>query len=140
MSGPLSLYPPILAQIALTIAILLWTGRARIAALRAGRVSIPEVALSGDPWPDDVRQIANNFRNQFETPVLFYVLCILATEIGATGLPLVLLAWAFVAARVLHTAIHVTTNNVRHRFFAFLLGTAVLIVMWLIVAVRLLET
>ena len=138
MSGPLALLYPVLAQVLLTLALLLWTGRARFAALRAGRARIPEVALSAEPWPDDVRKISNNYHNQFETPVLFYVLCGAATYLGATGFVMVFLAWAFIASRLAHTYIHVTTNRVRHRFRVFAVGVAVLLAMWLLVTARLL--
>ncbi len=137
MSGPLALLYPVLAQVLLTLILLFWTARARLAALRAGSVRIPEVALSVEPWPDDVRKISNNFHNQFETPVLFYVLCGAATFLGATGIVMTLLAWAYVATRLVHSIIHVTTNRVRHRFAIFALGVAVLIVIWIVVVARL---
>jgi hypothetical protein len=137
MSGPPALLYPILAQVLLTLVLLFWTGRARVAALRAGRARIPEVALSAEPWPDDVRKISNNYHNQFETPVLFYVLCGAATYLGATGFFMVLLAWGYIASRLVHSWIHVTTNRLRHRFLAFATGALILAVMWVVVAVRL---
>ncbi len=137
MSGPLALLYPVLAQVLLTIILLFWTARARIAALRAGRVRVPDVALSVEPWPDDVRKVSNNFHNQFETPVLFYVLCGAATFLGASGIGMTLLAWAYVATRLVHSMIHVTTNRVRHRFVIFSVGVAVLIAMWVLVVARL---
>ena len=44
-----------------------------------------DIALSNEAWPDDLKKVANNMHNQFETPVLFYVLCGVATYVGATG-------------------------------------------------------
>jgi hypothetical protein len=49
-----------------------------------------------------------------------------------------LLAWAYVVSRLVHTAIHVTSNNVPRRFFAYTAGLAVLILMWIVVVARLL--
>lgn len=46
---------------------------------------------------------------------------------------LVMLAWAYVAARVVHTMIHLTYNRVYHRLTAFLTSQAVLIVMWVLI-------
>jgi hypothetical protein len=108
-----------MAQVLLTFVLLTWTGRARFAAARAGRVRLGDLALSGEGWPDDVRKVANNMHNQFETPILFYVLCGLATAIGATGTLMALLAWGWFATRLVHTGIHVTTNRIRHRFMPF---------------------
>jgi len=139
MSGPLALLYPVLAQVLLTFVLMLWTARLRVRAARERRVRLADVALSGDAWPDDVRKVANNLHNQFETPILFYVLCGAATYLGATGIIMVLLAWAYVATRVVHTVIHVTTNRVQRRFAVFTVGVAVLIAMWVLVAARLLS-
>ena len=137
MSGAVSLIYPVMAQVLLTLVLMLWTGRARVGALRARRVHIRDIALSGEAWPDDVRKVSNNMHNQFETPILFYVLCGAATYLGATGAGMAVLAWTYVASRVVHTFIHVTTNRVQHRFYAFVAGFLVLVAMWIVVAVRL---
>jgi hypothetical protein len=129
---------PVMAQVLLTFILLMWMGRARIAAVAAGRVRLGDLALSGERWPDDVKKVANNAHNQFETPILFYVLCGVAASIGATGSLMVALAWAWLASRLVHTAIHVTSNRVRHRFYAFLAGVLILIAMWVLVLLRLL--
>lgn len=138
MSGPLSLVYPVMAQVLFTFVVMLWAGRVRFRAAAAGRVRLADIALSNDAWPDDVRKVANNMNNQFETPLLFYVLCGVATTIGATGTVMAALAWVYVVSRLVHTAIHVTGNRVRHRFAAFALGMAALIVMWALIALRLL--
>jgi hypothetical protein len=134
----MSLLYPVLAQVLLTFVLILWTGRVRAGALRAGRAHLRDTALSSDAWPEDVRKVSNNARNQYETPVLFYVLCGAAIYLGVTGIVMTLLAWAYVATRLVHTAIHTTTNNVRRRFYTFTVGLAVLILMWIVVVVRLL--
>ena len=134
----MSLLYPVLAQVLLTFVLILWTGRVRVGALRAGRAHFRDTALSSDAWPEDVRKVSNNARNQYETPVLFYVLCGAAIYLGVTGIVMTLLAWAYVATRLVHTAIHTTTNNVRRRFYTFTVGLAVLILMWIVVVVRLL--
>jgi hypothetical protein len=138
MSGPLALLYPVMAQVLLTLLVLLWSGRARVTALKERRARLAEIALSSAAWPDDVRKISNNAQNQFETPILFFVLCGAATYIGETGLMMTLLAWAYIATRLAHTFIHTTTNRVQHRFAAFATGIAVLAVMWVVVAARLL--
>jgi hypothetical protein len=127
-----------MAQVLLTLLLILWMGRARVGALNARRLHIRDVALSGDAWPEDVRKIANNAHNQFETPILFYVLCGAATYLGETGAVMASLAWTYIATRLVHTFIHVTTNRVQHRFYAFVAGMTVLIAMWLVVVARLL--
>ncbi|MFX5464608.1 MAPEG family protein, partial [Acinetobacter baumannii] len=86
-----------------------------------------EIALSGDAFPMKARQAANNFTNQFETPVLFYVLVIMAIHVGATGPLMAGLAWAYVASRLAHACIHIGSNDLRYRAPIFTLGVLVLI-------------
>jgi len=50
----------------------------------------------------------------------------------------VVMAWLFVLSRIVHAAIHVTSNNVNHRFAVFAVGVALLLMMWAIFAVRIL--
>jgi hypothetical protein len=137
MSGPLAFVYPVMAQILWSLILVVWTGRARAAALRARKVRFAEIALDGNAYPDDVRKISNNMQNQFETPILFYVLCGVATFVGATGLLMVLLAWAYFATRVAHTAIHTTNNRVPRRFYSFLAGVIILFAMWIGIALHL---
>lgn len=73
---------------------------------------------------------ADNFRNLFEVPVLFYVLCIALALNGGSTPGLVAAAWGFVALRALHSLIHVTYNRVLHRFLAHAASTVLLFGMW----------
>ena len=43
---------------------------------------------------------------------------------------LVTLAWMFVATRIVHAAIHISYNNVMHRFLAYVAGSFVVMGMW----------
>jgi hypothetical protein len=138
MTGPLALVYPAMAQVLLTFVLLLWSGQSRVAAVRARRVRMADVALSSDAWPEEVRKVGNNLRNQFETPVLFYVLCGVATYVAATNVVTVLLAWAYVGTRLVHTFIHVTSNRIEQRFAVFVAGVAVLIALWVAIVVKLL--
>ncbi len=133
----MSLLYPVLAQVLLTFVLVLWSARVRVSTVRRRRVRVRDIALSNEAWPDDVKKISNNMHNQYETPVLFYVLCGVAAYMGVTGPVMTLLAWAFVASRLAHTAIHTTTNHVGRRFYVFSFGIFVLILMWAILAVRL---
>lgn len=128
---------PVLAQVLLTLVMIGLLGRARVAAVRERKVRLGDVALSNDRWPDEVRRFSNNLSNQFETPVLFYVLVAVAIHVGATGWPMVVLAWLYVASRVGHAAVHVTTNHVLTRFRMFLVGLVALLGMWLVIVARL---
>jgi hypothetical protein len=138
VTGPLGLIYPVLVQVLLTLVLVVMTGRTRIEAITTGQVRTSDIALDNTAWPVRARQISNNLHNQFETPVLFFVLCGIAIYVGAAGTFMVLLAWAFIATRLVHTAIHITSNRVSRRFFAFTAGLVVLAAMWLAIIVHLL--
>jgi hypothetical protein len=77
---------------------------------------------------------ADNFRNLFETPVLFCVAVLTIYAAALTSLPYVVLAWLYVVLRVVHSAIHCTYNNVMHRFRAFVASLVVLWAIWGLIA------
>ena len=84
-------------------------------------------------------EAADNFKNLFEVPVLFYALvaCLAAwdhvTPLFVAG------AWLFVALRALHSFIHCTYNMVMHRFYAYAAGTFVIFALWGVFAFQLLS-
>ena len=76
-------------------------------------------------------QATDNFRNLFETPVLFYAL--VACAIGVSHVPpwLVIGAWCYLGLRIAHSLIHCTYNRVMHRLAAFALSFALIVVLWI---------
>ena len=135
MSDVRLLYP-VFVQIALTFVLLVAMGRARARSARRGEVKIKDIALGQRAWPDRVTQISNAFHNQLELPVLFYVLVAFVIITRTADTVLLLMAWAFVALRLVHAWIHVTHNNVIRRFYVYIAGGVVLIAMWVVFAVR----
>ena len=131
----LKLIYPALAQIFWTFVVLGITFVRRRRALVGKEVRMADVAVSTERYPQDARLAAANFGNQFETPVLFFALIMIAMEVGATGFLMTLLAWAFVATRVAHTLIHTGSNDLRLRASVFGVGVLVLLVMWILVVV-----
>jgi hypothetical protein len=71
-------------------------------------------------------QAADNFRNLFEVPVLFYVLCIAIAITGDSTPGFVTAAWAYAVLRALHSLIHVSYNRVMHRFLVYAASTVLL--------------
>ena len=82
---------------------------------------------------------ADNFRNLFELPVLFYLALVVAALTAQVTAATLGLAWAFVALRIAHSAIHCTYNKVMHRFYAYLIGGMALWVLWGVLALGLLR-
>lgn len=135
MSIPMIL-APLFVMVLLTFAVGFTMAGLRMGALTRREVRIQDVDLGQPNWPQRVTQVANNFRNQFEMPVLFYVLTILAIITRHADLLFVVMAWIFVLSRLIHAYIHVTSNNLRMRGAWFGVGAAVLFIMWIIFIVR----
>jgi hypothetical protein len=127
---------PLFVLVALTFGLLIWMGVARFAAVRSREVRVSDIALGQLNWPPRAQQISNCYHNQLQLPVLFYVLTILALFLKKADLLFVVMAWIFVLLRIVHAAIHVTSNHVLRRFQAFAVGAVVLLLMWVIFAVR----
>jgi len=131
---------PVFVQVALTFGLLLWLGRSRVALIKAGEVKVRDVALGEPSWPSKVQQIANAYHNQFELPVLFYAVVVLALVTRKADLVFVALSWMFVGTRLIHAYIHTTSNRVPRRFQAFVAGTLILMLMWILFAVAIITT
>ena len=83
-------------------------------------------------------QLGNCFSDQFELPLLFYILIALALPLRHADLVIVLLSWVFVVTRFVHAGIFVTSNNVQYRGPAWFAGVLVLFAMWLYFALKIL--
>jgi hypothetical protein len=129
---------PVFVLVALTFALLFTMGRKRVGALRQGQARISDIALGEPNWPVNVTQAGNAFNNQFQLPFLFYVLVALALIVRKTDLLFVVMSWIFVALRIAHAGIHITTNRVPRRFMVYAAGVLILMAMWIIFAVRIL--
>ena len=129
---------PVFVLVGLAFALLLWMGGARRQALVGGEAKIPDIALGQPNWPVRVTQIANCFANQFEVPLLFYILIALALPIRHADLVIVLLSWVFVVTRFAHAGIFVTSNNVQQGSMAWFASVLVLFAMWLYFALKIL--
>jgi len=123
-------------QVFLTLFILLWMGRERVPRVLRGEIKMDDIAVERTGYPLKARLLSNNFDNQFQLPVLFYVAALLALWVGGVGIVEVVLAFLFVVLRYVHAAIHVTTNNVLQRFQAYSAGMLVLSALWIWLVIR----
>lgn len=122
---------PIFALVGLTFAVALRMVQLRFRAVRFGelRVSYFKLHQGGEP-PAHLTQVTRNFHNLLEMPPLFYLGCVLIFVLNATDKPFVVMAWAYVITRVLHTLVHTGHNNILHRLIPFLLSAVVLVFIW----------
>ena len=129
---------PVFVQVGLTLVLLTWLAVLRAQALRSGAVRPGDISLRQRAWPERAEQIGNAFANQLELPLLFYVLVILALLTRKADLAFVVLSWMFVATRLVHAFVHTGSNVVPIRGGIFGIGLLILLLMWIIFALRIL--
>ena len=129
---------PVFVQVGLTFFIMFYMGVLRRRALSSGAVQPSDIALREPKWPTRATQVANNFHNQLELPMLFYVLVAFILITSTNSLIFVVLAWIFVLARLVHAYIHTGGNDVWARSIAISVSAIALVAMWVIFAIRIL--
>ena len=127
---------PLFVLVLFTFVLGFWIPVRSVPLLRRGEVRPHDVDLRQPNWPRPVQQINNSYTSQFELPVLFYVLTILAMVTKHADILFVVMAWIFVLARLAHAYVHVTSNNLNMRGPVFGIGALVLAIMWVIFVVR----
>ena len=137
MTVPMILLP-VFVLVALTLFLALWMGYERNRVIFSKEVKIKDIALSKEGWPDQAKKVSNSYHNQYELPVLFYILVVIAMIARKADLIFVVLSWVFVISRYVHAYIHTTSNHVPRRFLVYLVGLVTLIVLWVYVAIRIL--
>jgi hypothetical protein len=129
LSAPAVLLP-LFVQVGLTLVLLMRLGLVRYRAVREREVAVADIALGQKAWPPKIVQLGNCFDNQFQLPVLYYLLTALALILHKGDLLFLVLAWAFVLSRIVHAIIHTGSNTVLRRFQVYVIGVVVLTMMW----------
>lgn len=123
---------PLFVEVILTFVLWGWMAALRTRDFTSGGVRADDIALREPNWSKSTLQVMYSFSNQFELPVLFYVLTILAYVTHKAGTVFVFLAWVFVIFRLLHAYVHTTSNVVRFRGSLYGIATFALILNWVI--------
>ena len=129
---------PVFVLVGLTFALLISMATSRRSALVSRETKVRDIVLGQQNWPVRTTQIGNCYRNQFELPVLFYILIAVALPLRHADLVIVMLSWLFVVTRFVHAGIFVTSNDLNRRSLAWFAGALVLFVMWVYFALKIL--
>jgi len=133
------LFLPLMIQVALTLGLYIYLGIVKSRATKQGTVDETRRALHDDAWPDSVMQVNNCIRNQFEVPVLFYVLTFVLWSINSVNIYIHAAAWLFVFSRIVHALIHTRSNYVPLRRKIFTIGCFILIGMTAFTTIKILS-
>ena len=123
---------PLLAQVALTFIVMINMYRKRVSEMKTKQIHPQQIKTryKSKALLTDSASAADNYSNLFELPSLFYLAIILTLTLLVQDSILVVLAWLFVFSRYLHSFIHVSYNNVMHRFSVFIFSSFVLLAYW----------
>ena len=127
------IFVPVIVQVLMTLLIYVRLIKVKIREVRAGRVDKTRSALHEEAWGDAVLQINNNIRNQFELPVLFYVMAAILWAMDSVNGLAIAAAFLFVLSRIAHALVHLGSNYVPNRRRTFTVGWWVLMFMALLV-------
>ena len=132
---------PVFALVFLTFGIGIWLGKLRFLAVKKGDLNPRYYELNrGGKVPAYLAKVSHNYDNLLALPILFYVITTLLLVTAKVEIAQLVLAWLFVVSRYVHSYIHTTYNNVRHRMRAFTLGAVILIGMWCLYFVRAIQS
>ena len=126
-----SIMTPMLVLIAWTLVMFVWMYATRIPAMQKAGLNPGKLKEKRelDVLPIEVRRIADNFNHLHEQPVIFYALVLYSHLVGVADGLNIMLAWGYVALRILHSLIQALWNYVPVRFLVFIASGLVLIVM-----------
>src|SRR6185312_10175979 len=109
-----AIFWPVIAQVLLVYLVYGLLGLRRKAAVEAGDARVSDFRENRKEPPQSIF-VNNNLLNQFQLPVLFYVVCLCLYVTQGNSIVTVALAWIFVVLRYLHASIHITSNRIRYR-------------------------
>lgn len=123
---------PLLAQVLLTFIVMYIMGRKRVNEIKKMKIhpQRTDVRTHAREVFKESEAAADNYHNQLESPVLFYVVILLTLMLMVQDYVIVILAWTFVVLRYIHSFIHITYNRVLHRFSVFVFSSLVLFALW----------
>ncbi|MXO73669.1 MAPEG family protein [Altererythrobacter aerius] len=125
---------PAAVLVAWTLVMLVWLGAVRLPALSKVTGGLKNAKPGGrgqnleGVLDDRINWKAHNYAHLVEQPTLFYAVSVIVALLGA-GPTDVLLAWVYVAIRIVHSIWQATVNVVSVRFTLFLLSTIALVVL-----------
>jgi hypothetical protein len=128
-----AIFGPFFATLFLTIVVWVYMYSRRIPFIVRNRLSSKQMArpeLLANLTPPEVTTPADNLRNLFEVPVIFYALVLYLYVVDQVDAVYVYSAWIFFIFRVAHSFVHCTFNQVILRFYIYAVST---IALWFMV-------
>jgi len=115
-----------------TLIVLAWVAATRFSAMARAGFDIRTAPPGGrgsnldGVLPDIVQWKSHNYTHLVEQPTIFYATVVILAVMGAGAID-VLLAWVYVAIRIVHSLWQATVNRIPVRFTLFSIATACLL-------------
>ncbi len=135
MTQELIIWPMVIVALA-TLALYFPMSSARVASVKSGKTKA-SVYRHNIGEPEESLRFSNAIRNQFETPTLFYAVCLAAYATRNATMTMTILAFVYAAVKLAHVLSHITTNRLRYRRPIFALSFIILIALWLLLSLNL---
>ena len=134
--SPVQILYPMAALATLTLLVTLLVGVTRFRAGGRRLITVDDLKFGESARvPGHVSIPNRNLMNLLELPVLFYVACLTLYVTKTADQAALWIAWSYVALRLIHSAIHLTYNNVYHRLSVYAVSNAVLVTLWVVLVV-----
>jgi hypothetical protein len=132
---------PVVVLAIWTMVMWVWLYATRIPAINQLKLDPDSLVKDNAPSLDEllpakVQWKAHNYNHLHEAPTVFYAMALLLALIGAGNGAPAMLAWAYVALRIVHSLVQATVNRVMLRFTIFLLSSIVLMALVVYAAIK----
>jgi hypothetical protein len=123
--------PPVIALAAWTMVMWAWMYWTRMPEMSRAKLSEADLSTLNQAkldalLPPHVQWKAYNYNHLHEAPTVFYAVALVLALVGQGDGVSALLAWIYVALRIVHSLIQATTNRVMRRFAVFAVSSVVL--------------
>lgn len=121
---------PVVALVAWTMLMWLWMYLTRIPAIQKAKMRLDPEAVNGvqmSTLPARVRWKADNYNHLMEQPTIFYATALVLAMVGQGEATALMLAWAYVGLRVVHSLVQALINKIELRFVLFVLSSLMLL-------------
>ena len=126
----MAIFLPVLLTAAISLSLLILNAYRKNVARGEGAVD-DRAAVDNKAWPLPVVLTSNALENQFQFPIVFYVLCFILLELNAVNGLALALAWGFALIRCAHAFVHVSSNYIPARMATFGLSMIILLVLFI---------
>jgi hypothetical protein len=125
-----ALLAPVIALVLWSFVMWAWLYATRIPAILKNKLVLGPTTTKSElnaQLPASVRWKADNYNHLMEQPTLFYAVTLSLAIVGAGDDINVMLAWGYVAVRIVHSLVQSLVNIIVLRFSIFMTGSVILL-------------